>query len=97
MITPVGTSTLGQIYSLIYSVRGADSLSPNITYRWYNENTNPRSQVGTTSTYTFPHLSLHHARRYTCEVMITSPYLNRDLHQSVMQDITVRSMLYMLT
>jgi len=90
MITPVGTAMLGQNYSL-------DSLSPTITYRWYNENTNPRPQFGTTSTYTFPHLRLHHAGRYTCEVMITSPYLNRGLHQSVMLDITVRSMLYMLT
>ena len=94
MITTVGTAMLGQNYSLICSVSGADSLSPTITYHWYNENTNPRSQVGTTSTYTFPHLRLYHAGRYTCEVMITSLYINRDLHQSEMLDITVQSMLY---
>ena len=98
VITPTGTAVVGQSYSLSCSVSGADSLSPtSTTYHWYNESSNPRSQVGTTNTYTLNPLQPYHAGQYTCEVMITSPYLNRDLHQSVMQDITVRSMLYMLT
>ena len=91
MITPAGTAVAGQSYSLSCSVSGADSLSPTITYRWYNESSNPRSQVGTTSTYTLNPLRPYHAGEYTCEVTITSPYLNGALSQSVMQDITVLS------
>jgi len=91
MITPVGTAVVGQSYSLSCSVSGADSLSPTITYHWYNESSNPRSQVGTTTTYSFTRLGLYHAGQYTCEVNIASPYLKGDLSQSMMQDITVQS------
>jgi len=93
VITPAGTAVVGQLgYSLICSVSGADSLSPtSTTYRWYNESSNPRSQVGTTSTYTFTRLRPYHAGQYTCEVTIASPYLSGDLSQSMMQDITVQS------
>ena len=91
-ITPAGTALVGQLgYSLSCSVSGADSLSPTITYRWYNESSNPRSQVGTTSIYSFPRLRPYHAGQYTCEVTIASPYLNGDLSQSMMQDITLQS------
>jgi len=92
VITPAGTAVVGQSYSLSCSVSGADSLSPTTTtYRWYNESSDPRSQVGTTSTYSFTRLRPYHAGQYTCEVTITSPYLNGDLSQSMMQDITVQS------
>ena len=94
VITPTGTAVVGQSYSLICSVSGADSLSPtSTTYRWYNESSNPRSQVGTTSTYSFTRLRPYHAGQYTCEVTVASPYLNGDLIQSMMQDITVQSKL----
>jgi len=94
VITPAGTAVVGQLgYSLICSVSGADSLSPTITYRWYNESSNPRSQIGTTSTYSFTRLQPYHAGQYTCEVTIASPYLNEDLSQSTMQDITLQSKL----
>jgi len=96
VITPAGTAMVGQSYSLICSVSGANSLSPTSTYRWYNESSNPRSQVGTASTYTLNPLQPYHAGQYTCEVTVTSPYLNGDLSQSVMQDITVQSKLYIL-
>jgi len=92
VITPTGTAVVGQSYSLSCSVSGADSLSPtSTTYRWYNESSNPRSQVGTTSTYTLNPLRPYHAGQHTCEVTITSPYLNEDLSQSMVQDITVQS------
>jgi len=82
---------LGQSYSLTCSVSGADPLSPTITYRWYNESSNPRSQVGITSTYSFTRLGPYPAGQYTCEVNIASPYLKGGLSQSMMQDITVQS------
>ena len=93
VITPAGTAEVGQLgYSLSCFVSGADSLNPtSTTYRWYNESSNPRSQVGTTSTYSFTRLQPFHAGQYTCEVMIASPYLNEDLSQSMMQDITLQS------
>jgi len=95
VITPAGTAVVGQSYSLSCSVSGADSLNPtSTTYRWYNESSNPRSQVGiNSSTYTLNPLRPYHAGQYTCEVMITSPYLNDALSQSMMQDITVQSKL----
>ena len=94
MITPAGTAVVGQSYSLSCSVSGADSLSPtSTTYHWYNESSNPRSQVGTTSTYSFPRLRPYYAGQYTCEVTVASPYLNEDLSQSMVQDITVQSKL----
>ena len=95
VITPTGTAVVGQLgYSFSCSVSGADSLSPtSTTYRWYNESTDPRSQVGTTSTYSFTRLQPYHAGRYACEVTVTSPYLSGALSQSMMQDITVQSML----
>jgi len=89
MINSVGTAVVGQSYSLICSVNGTDSLSlTSTTYHWYNESSYPRSQVGTASTYTFIPLWPQHAGQYTCEVIITSPYLNGTLSQSMMQDIT---------
>ena len=94
MIAPAGTAVVGQSYSLSCSVSGADSLSPtSTTYRWYNESSNPRSQVGTTSTFTLNPQRPYHAGQYTCEATITSPYLNGDLSQSMMQDITLQSKL----
>ena len=97
MITPTGTAVVGQQgYSLTCSVSGADSLSPtSTTYRWYNESSNPRSQVGiNSSTYTFTRLRPYHAGQYTCEVTIASPFLNADLSQSMMQSITLQSKLF---
>ena len=94
MITPTGTAEVGQSYSLSCSVSGADSLNATIIYRWYNESSNPRSQVGTTSTYTFNPLRSYHAGQYTCEVTITTPFLDGDLSRSVMQNITVQSNLH---
>ena len=93
MITPTSTAAVGQQgYSLTCSVSGADSLSPtSTTYRWYNESSNPRSQVGTASTYTFTRLQPYHSGQYTCEVAISSPFLNADLSQSMMRSITLRS------
>ena len=92
VITPAGTAEVGQSYSLICSVSGADFLSPtSTTYRWYNESSNPRSQVGTTNTYTLNPLQPYHAGQYTCEVTITSPYLSGDFSKSTMQDITLLS------
>ena len=98
VITPTGTAVAGQSYSLSCSVSGAASLSPtSTTYRWYNESTNPRSQVGTNSSaYAFTRVQPYYAGQYTCEVMITSPYLNAALSQSMMQVITVKSKLYNL-
>ena len=96
--TPTGNAVVGQSYSLSCSVSGADSLSPtSTTYRWYNESDDPRSQVGTNSSaYAFTLVQLYHAGQYTCEVTITSPYLNAALSQSMMRDINVQSKLWNL-
>ena len=95
MINSVGNAVVGQSYSLSCSVSGADSLSPtSTTYRWYNESDDPRSLIGTNSSaYAFTLVRPYHAGQYTCEVMITSPYLNGILSQSMMQDIIIQSKL----
>jgi len=95
MINSVGNAVVGQSYSLSCSVSGADSLSStSTTYRWYNESDDPRSLIGTNSSaYAFTFVRPYHAGQYTCEVFITSPYLNGILSQSMMQDIIIQSKL----
>jgi len=88
-ITSADVAVLRQSYTLSCSVSGEDSLDPtSTTYRWYRES--PMSIVATTSTYTINNVELSNAGQYTCEVVITSPYLNAPLSQRMMQDITVQ-------
>jgi len=95
VITPIGIPVAGQSYSLNCSINGADSLSPtSTTYRWYNSSGDPMMSVTTNNLFTFNPLRPYHTGQYICEVTITSPYLNRDLSQRLVQDITVQSRLY---
>jgi len=94
VITPIGIPVAGQSYSLNCSINGADSLSPtSTTYRWYNSSGDPMMPVTVTTSNLFilNPLRPYHTGQYICEVTITSPYLNGDLSQSMMQDITVQS------
>ena len=92
MITPTGTTAVGQSYTLTCSVSGADSLSPTTTYTWYNGSSDTGSQIGTnSSTYAFTRLRPYHAGQYTCEVTISSAFLNGDLSGSMMQLVTLQS------
>jgi len=93
MITPIGIPMVGQSYSLRCSVSGTDFLSPAITYHWYNESSDPRSQLATTNLYTFTHLQPHHDGQYTCEVIVVSIYLNEVITRSTMQEIAVQGKL----
>ena len=80
MVTANGAPELGQNgYSLTCGVSGAGNLSPTITYRWTRDN-GTQTQVGTNSnTLSFSPLRLTDVGRYTCEVTISSLFLNSDI------------------
>ena len=71
---------LGQSgYSLTCDVTGDENLSSIRTYHWTRDN-GAMSQVGTNSnTLSFSSLSLSDAGRYTCNVTVSSPYLNNNV------------------
>ena len=67
-------------YTLTCSVTGAENLSPTITYQWTRDIGTTQTQVETNSnTLSFSPLSLSDAGRYTCDVTVSSPYLNSDI------------------
>ena len=75
--------TLGQSgYSLICNITGELTdpafVNPFINYRWTkkNDTTQTPIQVGVGSVLSFSSLRLSDAGQYTCQVMISSSYLN---------------------
>ena len=80
MVTADGALVLGQNgYMLICSVSGAENLNPTITYQW-TRNNGTQTQVGTNSnTLSFSPLRLSDVGQYTCEVTISSSFLNSEI------------------
>ena len=77
---------VGQNYSLVCTVIGADVFNPTINYQWF-KTTPSRTQVGTNSpTLTFDPLLLSDAGQYNCEATVSSSLLQ--------QDITITSRFY---
>ena len=94
MVTANRVPELGQNdYMLTCGISGSDSLSPTITYQW-TRNNGTQAQVGTNSnTLSFSPLRLSDVGRYTCEVIISSPFLNSDvtMPSSDSQIVTLQS------
>lgn len=76
---PRDPPTAGQSYSLVCTVNGADSLNATITYQWFK--TNPsQTQLGINShILTFDPLVVSDAGHYSCEVIVSSDRLSRDI------------------
>ena len=85
---------LGQSgYSLTCGVTGAENLDPSITYQWTKNNgTQTQIQVGAEpKVLYFSPLRLTDAGRYTCQAIISSPYLHSDITMMDTQDVTLQS------
>ena len=80
MVTANGSPVLGQNgYMLTCSVSGAQNLSSTITYQWTRDN-DTQTQLGINSnTLSLSPLRLSDVGRYTCEVTVSSPFLNSDI------------------
>ena len=87
---------LGQSgYSLTCDVTGDENLSSTRTYQWTRDN-GTMTQVGTNSkTLSFSSLSLSNAGRYTCNVTVSSLYLNSNVMalSSSSEDVMLESKL----
>ena len=63
---------LGENYSLICVIMGADKLSPMISYEWIQ---NDNLQETIDNVLSFSPFRLSHAGNYSCSVTITSNYV----------------------
>ena len=94
-ITTSGAPVLGQNgYSLTCSVSGATNLNSSITYQWTKTNgtqTQLQSDGADPKVLSFSPLRLSDAGRYTCQAIVSSPYLNSDITRMDSQDVTLQS------
>ena len=94
MVTANGVPVLGHNgYMLTCSVSGVENLNPTITYQW-TRNNGTQTQVGTNlDTLSLSPLRLSDVGRYTCEVTISSPFLNSEITMgsSNSQTVTLQS------
>ncbi len=82
----------GQSYTLTCTVTGAEALTPTISYQWFEE-TSPRVMLSTTSAnLTFDPLNLSDAGQYSCDVIVSSPFVTSDLTASSgVEDLIIQS------
>ena len=80
-------------YSLTCSVNGAENLNSSMSYQWTKDNgTQIRTQVGADpKLLSFSPLRLSDAGQYTCEAIISSPYLNNNITMMDSRDVTIQS------
>ena len=82
---------VGQSYNLSCNVFGANSLHPTIAYNWTKDDST-QTQVGTnSSTLFFSLFRLSDAGYFTCDVTISSDYLDNVITASTMTLLTVQS------
>ncbi len=87
-VTPSGTLTAGQNYSLTCSVDIPQSLNATITYVW----TRGGTQVGIDSILNFSPLVLTNSGQYVCTVTVTSDLLITQLtDESDVFEVTIQS------
>ena len=89
-ITPSGTNTAGETYSLVCSVTVAGSTdTPTITWLDPMDSQVPSDMVSTTgsmSTLTFTPLSASHAGTYTCRAVVGGEVLTDTLMVTVQSE-----------
>ena len=82
-------------YSLVCGVNGAGNLNSSITYQWTKNNgTQTQIQVRTGIDFkvlSFSPLRLSDAGQYTCQAIVSSPYLSDNITMMDSQDVTVQS------
>ena len=87
-MTPSGTLTAGQNYSLTCSVNVPQSLNATIIYVW----TRGGTQVGTDFILNFSPLVLTNSGQYMCTANVTSDLLNSTLtDESDVFEVTIQS------
>ena len=92
-ITTSGASVLGQSYSLICSVTGAENLDSSIIYQW-TKNNGTQTQVPNgpdPKTLSFLTLGFSDAGQYTCQATVISPYLIDVITGMDTHDIRIKS------
>ena len=83
-----GTSAVGESYSLVCTVTGADQLNPTITYRWFKDNTVVSGETQSTLSFS---LSLYDSGQYRCDITVSSTLLNQSIIAvSNTQDLTLQ-------
>ena len=78
---------LGQSYSRTCGVTGTENLDSSITYQWTNSN---GDQIGIDRVLSFSPLRLSDAGQYTCQVTVSSPYLNDDITMMDTHNVTLQ-------
>ena len=69
------------------SVTGVKTLNATTNYEWRDSD---GSLVSSNAILTFSPLFFSHGGHYTCDVTVSSSYLENDLFVSAVEDITVR-------
>ncbi|XP_064386138.1 mucin-2-like isoform X3 [Halichondria panicea] len=81
-VTLAPSPMAGQSYSLTCTVTGAEALTPTISYQWF-EGSSSRVMLPTTfADLTFDLLNLSDAGQYSCDVIVSSPFVTSDLTAS---------------
>ena len=97
-ITTSGTSTAGESYTLTCTVTILESLGSTWNLAWQNSSGSLiTSESDTTSLdLIFDPLGQSDEGEYTCEVILSSPYLNDNFIDSISQEVTVEGKLTIL-
>ena len=75
-------SAAGQDYRLTCNVSGAENIIPIITYQWTKENGTQTLVETNSSTLFFSPLKLSDAGLFTCNIGVSSPYLDVEIRGS---------------
>ena len=87
---------LGQSYSLICGVTGAENLNSSITYQWTKNNGTQTQVPNGAKTLSFSTLRFSDAGQYSCQATVSSPYLKNFITIMDSQNVTLQSEFYIL-
>ncbi len=92
VVTLAPSPMAGQSYTLTCVLTGVESLSPTITYQWFKGST-PRAMLSTTfADLTLDPLNLSDAGQYSCDIIVSSPFVTSDLTASSgVEDLIIQS------